>query len=145
MCLMANRILSIATRAWYAISNSTGEGRDWALDSISLDDLVHGFRVHVCSLLLFWAGFRWLVWRIEEDVAVHAHRELVPGRDLDRWLYVEIAAGDLGTGLTQFLADGSRSDLAGLGFTRTLWLRCWEMANAAVNMLVRTEKPSKRR
>src|SRR5215471_12678811 len=32
---------------------------------------------------------------IEEDVPIHAHRELVTGRHLDRGLHVQILAGDL--------------------------------------------------
>jgi hypothetical protein len=35
VCLIANLIRSIATRTWYANSNSIGVGRDWALASIS--------------------------------------------------------------------------------------------------------------
>ena len=66
-------------------------------------------------LLLGWSDDERHVWGFEEDVAVRTHSELVASRDFDRRLDVEIAAGDLRTGLAQILADGARSDLGGAG------------------------------
>src|SRR5471032_2392822 len=49
---------------------------------------------------------------IEENVAVHADCELVPCRDLNRVLHIQVAPGNLSAGLAQFLADGASSGLS---------------------------------
>src|SRR5476649_710239 len=49
---------------------------------------------------------------LEENVAVHADCELVPCRDLNRGLHIQVAPGNLSAGLAQFLADGASSGLS---------------------------------
>jgi hypothetical protein len=58
-----------------------------------------------------------LVRSFEKDVAIHADCELVPGRDLDGRLNIEVATGDLRTGLAEFLAGCASG---GLGWR---WIR----------------------
>src|ERR1035437_3463321 len=60
---------------------------------------------------------------LEEDVAVHADCEFVAGRNLDRWLYIQVTSRDLSTGLAKFLADGASSGLS--------WRRVRESSLAA--------------
>jgi hypothetical protein len=86
-----------------------------------------------------------LIRGFEEDVTVHADRELVASRDLDRGLNVQVAPRDLSAGLAEFLADCTSGGLSGVGYVRALWLLRCEISNAAVNMLVRTENPIRRR
>jgi hypothetical protein len=53
-----------------------------------------------------------LVWSFKEDVAIHTHRELIPSRNLDRGLNVQIASCDLGARLAEFLTDGASGGLS---------------------------------
>ena len=46
-----------------------------------------------------------LIWSIEQDVAVYANSELVARRDLDRWLYVQVAPGDRCAGLAHLTTN----------------------------------------
>jgi hypothetical protein len=55
------------------------------------------------------------VWCFKQDVAVYAHRELVPRRDLNSGLHIQVAPSNLSPGLAQFLADCTSS---GLGWRR---------------------------
>jgi hypothetical protein len=63
------------------------------------------------------SGRRWplslrgFVGRLEEDVAVDSNIESVSSWNLNRRLNVQVTARDLGTGLAQFLADGTRGGL----------------------------------
>jgi hypothetical protein len=70
--------------------------------------IVQGIHVHLQqrSLSVLPAGSARLntrldgfVWCFKQDVAVHAHRELVSRRNLDGGLYIQVAPGDLSTGL----------------------------------------------
>ena len=65
------------------------------------------------------------VWSFKEDVAIHTHRELIPCRNLDRGLNVQIASCDLGARLAEFLADGASSGLS--------W--CWIRQSALAGSL----------
>src|ERR1017187_7082250 len=60
---------------------------------------------------------------LEKNVAVHADCEFVAGRNLDRWLYIQVTSHDLSTGLAKFLADGASTGLS--------WRRVRERALAA--------------
>ena len=74
---------------------------------------------------------------LEKNVAVHADCEFIAGRNLDRWLYILVWVSSWPMALPAVWA--------GVGYVRALWLLLWEISNAAVNMLVRTEKPIRRR
>src|SRR5450432_826444 len=49
---------------------------------------------------------------LEKNVAVHADCEFVAGRNLNRWLYIQVTSRDLSAGLAEFLADGASGGLS---------------------------------
>src|SRR5260370_40692957 len=53
------------------------------------------------------------IWCVEQNVSVYPHVELIPHRDLDRGLAVQIAASDLGADIGCLPAGGTGGDVAG--------------------------------
>jgi len=76
----------------------------------------------------------WLIWSLEQNVPIHADRELVPSRDLDRWLHVEVAPGDLSASLAQFLADSTPGRLSGR------WVRKRRLVGSLRNVECRSKQ-----